>query len=260
MHITLLGSRITRMASYEQAYQRVLKAIESRHSSSYVTVNNAHTLVEGVLHPEYRRIINQALFSLADGGSLALVGRIKGAKEMQRIFGPSFMEFVLDRGQSNGVRHFFFGNTQETLDEMARVIRDRYPKAVIAGAIAPSFRPFSDDENKEFIRQIREDKADIIWVSLGAPKQEQWIYEVYKELDHGLLIGIGAGFGYLVGKIKHAPQWMKRYALEWVYRLWQEPRRLFKRYLVSNTLFIVFLLLECLGLLHFTDPEKEAAK
>lgn len=256
MNFTLLGSRITRTASYEQAYERLQKAVESRQSSSYVTVNNAHTLVEGVLHRDYRAVINNALLSLADGGSLALMGRLKGAKEMRRIFGPSLMEYVLEHSQSNSLRHFFFGSTQEILEEMIAVIRQRFPRAVIAGVLSPPFRPFTAEENKEFLSQIRDSRADIIWVSLGAPKQERWIYEVYTELDHGIFIGIGAGFSYLTGRIKHAPRWMKRYALEWVYRLIQEPRRLYKRYLVANTLFILFLFLETIGLLRLSKDSR----
>jgi len=139
---------------------------------------------------------------------------------------------------------------------MAAVVHRRYPQAVIAGVLSPPFRPFTAEENKEFIRQIRDSQADIIWVSLGAPKQERWIYDVYKELDHGIFIGIGAGFSYLTGRIKHAPQWMKRWALEWVYRLVQEPRRLYKRYLVANSLFIVFLFLETVGLLSFSKDTR----
>lgn len=249
MYFTLLGSRIACLASYEHTCNKLISHIESKQSVGYVTVNNAHTLVEGILHPEYRTIINNSFLSLADGGSLALVGRLKGAKDMRRIFGPSLMEYVLEHGQSDSLRHFFFGSTPEILEEMAVIIRQRFPRVVIAGVLSPPFRPFTEEENKEFLRQIRDSRADIIWVSLGAPKQERWICEVYKELDHGIFIGIGAGFSYLTGRIKHAPQWMKRYALEWVYRLIQEPRRLYKRYLVANTLFILFLFLESIGML-----------
>ena len=95
---------------------------------------------------------------------------------------------------------------------------------------------------------MKQSNADIIWVALGAPKQERWIYDNYQKLNHGIMIGIGAGFDYLAGKTKHAPQWMKKFALEWVYRLIQEPRRLWKRYFVTNTLFILFVALELLGL------------
>ncbi len=256
MDIFLLGSRLDCFSNYDQAYNRLIAHIKNLTPSCYVSINNAHTLVEGVLHLNYRAIINQSTLSLADGGSLSLVGRLKGATNMRRIFGPSWMEFVLDKGQNVGLRHFFFGSTQEILDEMAAVVHRRYPQAVIAGVLSPPFRPFTAEENKEFIRQIRDSQADIIWVSLGAPKQERWIYDVYKELDHGIFIGIGAGFSYLTGRIKHAPQWMKRWALEWVYRLVQEPRRLYKRYLVANSLFIVFLFLETVGLLSFSKDTR----
>ena len=147
-------------------------------------------------------------------------------------------------GPDEGLRHFFFGNTPQTLDKMARAIAARYPDATIAGMISPPFLPFSDAENEAFLAEIGKAKPDIIWVSLGAPKQEKWIYERYRELDRGLFIGIGAGD--LAGTIKHAPAWMKHLSLEWLYRLFQEPNRLFRRYMVNNTLFILYIIKELL--------------
>jgi N-acetylglucosaminyldiphosphoundecaprenol N-acetyl-beta-D-mannosaminyltransferase len=125
---------------------------------------------------------------------------------------------------------------------MVKVISRQYPDAVVAGIFAPPFRPFSITENETYIEMMKSTRPDIIWVSLGAPKQELWIHQHYQQLDHGLFIGVGAGFNYLAGTIKHAPEWMKHLALEWLYRLFQEPARLFRRYLVYNTLFIFYLI------------------
>jgi N-acetylglucosaminyldiphosphoundecaprenol N-acetyl-beta-D-mannosaminyltransferase len=242
--ITILGSRIDNIPSYESAYDILIEAGRQGHQSDHVTVNNAHTLVEGVRRPEFRAIINDSMLSLADGRPLSIIGLLKGAKHMHRIFGPTLMEKVLEWGQEEGLRHFFFGNTQKTLDKMTQIVRQRYPRAIIAGTISPPFLPFTDSENHAYIAEMRAARPDIIWVSLGAPKQEEWIYQHFRELDRGLFIGIGAGFSYLAGTIKHAPGWMKHLALEWFYRLLQEPNRLWRRYMINNTLFIIYIIQE----------------
>ena len=117
--------------------------------------------------------------------------------------------------------------------------------------ISPPYRPLTNSENENYISIINNSNADIIWVGLGAPKQEKWMYENYKYINKGIMIGIGAGFDYLAGSTKHAPEWMKNYSLEWLYRLIQEPGRLWKRYLITNTLFLFYITLELLGLKKF---------
>jgi N-acetylglucosaminyldiphosphoundecaprenol N-acetyl-beta-D-mannosaminyltransferase len=247
MKVNILGHSISAF-NYQLAYQTLSTIFEGKH---YITVNNVHTVVEGIRNPAYKQIINNAAMALPDGMPLVKVARWKGATEIERVFGPTFFEKTLDWGQKDGLKHFFFGSSEETLQKMKKVIEERFPDAIISGMIAPPFRPFTARENEEFMQQINEANPDIIWVSLGAPKQEFWIYENYKKLHRGVMIGIGAGFDYLAGNTKHAPQWMKNMALEWLYRLIQEPGRLWKRYLVTNTLFVWYLFLELLGLKKF---------
>jgi N-acetylglucosaminyldiphosphoundecaprenol N-acetyl-beta-D-mannosaminyltransferase len=244
--IHILGSRIDNIPSYEAACEILIAQCRSAQHSGHVTVNNAHTMVEGARRVEFRRIINESLLSLADGRPLSVIGWLKGAKQMHRIFGPTLLEKVLDLGRAEGLRHFFFGNTPETLEKMREIIQQRYPGAIIAGMIAPPFRAFTAAENDLFLAAMRKADPDIIWVSLGAPKQEEWIHRHFREVDRGLFIGIGAGFSYLAGTIRHAPAWMKYMALEWFYRLLQEPNRLWRRYVKNNTLFIVYIVRELL--------------
>lgn len=244
--ITILGSRIDNIPSYEAAFGILLRACREEEHPDHITVNNAHTMVEGARRPEFQHIINESLLSLADGRPLSIIGWLKGARTMHRIFGPTLLEKSLDWGRREGLRHFFFGNTPETLARMEKVIRQRYPGAVIAGMIAPPFRAFTEAENQLWLEEMRKAGPDLIWVSLGAPRQEEWIYRHYRGLDRGLFIGIGAGFSYLAGTIRHAPAWMKYMALEWFYRLLQEPNRLWRRYVKNNTLFIVYIIREWL--------------
>lgn len=251
MKITILAIKISRLSSYKETYNTVLNKVSSASSPAYITVNNVHTVVEGVKNKEYGKIINSAFLALPDGKPLSVVAKIKGAKNIARIFGPTFMEKTIDWGRKDGLKHFFWGSTKETLEKMMAQIKAKYSEVNIVGAVSPPFRALTEKENMDYIRQMNDADPDIVWIALGAPKQEIWMYENYKKLNRGVMIGIGAGFDYLAGNTKHAPSWMKRYALEWLYRLIQEPGRLWKRYLVTNTLFIWYLLLELLHLKKF---------
>jgi len=234
--------------TYKQTFNSMVDFLAESAKPAYVTVNNVHTVVEGVFRPEYGKIINDGFMALPDGKPLSVVARWKGDQNMERVFGPTLLEKVLDWGQAKMVRHFFFGSTTQILEKMSCAIKSRFPNAIICGMISPPFKPLSEEENLQYISQINAANPDIIWIGLGAPKQEKWMHDYSNNINRGILVGIGAGFDYLAGETKHAPDWMKNYALEWVYRLIQEPKRLWKRYLITNPLFILLNTLEFLKL------------
>jgi len=256
MKVSILGSRINVLPSYEKAFQEVLRYTREVNSPAYITVNNVHTVVEGILRRDYREITNNAYMALPDGKPLSVVGHRRGAGEMQRVFGPTFFEKTLEWGQKEGLKHFLFGGSEETLQKLREAIGQRFPQARVVGAVSPPFRPLTTEENADYLQQMNASGADIIWVAFGAPRQERWMAKNYQQLKRGVMIGIGAGFDYLAGNTRHAPQWMKNVSLEWLYRLIQEPGRLWKRYLVTNSLFIFFVILERLGIKRFGDEEK----
>ncbi len=138
---------------------------------------------------------------------------------------------------SNGYRHYFYGSTAETLASLQTNLHKNYPGIQIAGLYSPPFRPTTEKEDAAIVRAINEADPDFVWIGLGAPKQEQWMAS-HQGLVKGLMIGVGAGFDYHAGNIKRAPAWMQRANLEWLYRLIQNPRKLFKRYLTTNFKFI----------------------
>jgi len=245
----ILGVKISNVSSYRVVYETLKSYLVFK--PTYITVNNVHTVIESARNKNYREIINNSVLSLPDGKPLSIVAKLKGVKNISRIFGPTFFEKTLDWGQIDGIKHYFFGSSEETLEKMNNVVKNRFPSAIIAGSFSPPYREFSSIENELILKRMNESKADIFWIGLGAPKQEVWMYENYKKLDHGVMIGIGAGFDYLAGNTKHAPEWMKNASLEWLYRLIQEPRRLWKRYLVTNSLFIWYILLDFIGLKKF---------
>lgn len=139
--------------------------------------------------------------------------------------------------RDNGLRHYFYGSSEQTLEMLREKLKEKYPDIAIAGMVSPPFRALSEAEDEAAIQAINESGADIIWVGLGAPKQENWMYE-HKDKVNGVMIGVGAGFDYHAGNIKRAPAWMQKMSLEWLYRLMQDPKRLFKRYLVTNTRYL----------------------
>ena len=251
MKYSILGTNIDDLNSYRETYELVLNYLKTQSKPSYLTVNNVHTVTEGIKDPEFRKIINNSFLSLPDGKPLSVIGKWKGIKRVDRIFGPTFFEKTLEWGAEENLKHYFFGSSGATLEKLKKNVENKFPGIKISGAYSPPFREFLMEENDRFLENINSKEPDIIWVSLGAPKQEKWIYSNFNKINKGIMIGIGAGFDYLSGNLKHAPAWMKNSSLEWFYRLMQEPGRLLKRYLISNSQFIFYVTLELLGLKKF---------
>lgn len=206
-------------------------------SGNYMCVSNVHTTVTAYEDPEYCAIQNGGVLAIPDGGPLSSVGRKRGYPEMQRTTGPSYLEAVLKLSAEKGWRHYFYGGTEETLEKLKAVLAEWYPGVQVAGMYSPPFRPLTEEEDAQAVERINAAQPDFLWVSLGAPKQEKWM-AAHQGRVKGFMVGVGAGFDYLAGNIQRAPQWMQRCNLEWLYRLLQDPKRLFKRYLVTNTKFI----------------------
>ncbi len=206
-------------------------------SGDYMCVANVHTTVTAYEDEAYKAVQNNGIMAIPDGGPLSAVGRKRGHKEMSRTTGPSYMEEILRISVEKGYRHFFYGSTKETLDKLKTVLSKQYPGLEIAGMYSPPFRPLTEAEDRQIIEHIDKSKADFIWVGLGAPKQEKWMADHQGKVE-GFMVGVGAAFDYLAGNIKRAPKWMQKCNLEWFYRLLQDPKRLFGRYIRTNTKFI----------------------
>ena len=168
-------------------------------------------------------------------GKYICVGNVHTTVMAERVTGPDLMLELFAR--ENGLKHYFYGGSPETLQMLEQKLKERYPHLQIAGMVSPPFRSLSAEEDAAEVEKINASGADIIWVGLGAPKQENWMYD-HRDKVHGVMIGVGAGFDYHAGNIKRAPMWMQKLSLEWLYRLMQDPKRLFKRYLVTNTRYL----------------------
>lgn len=230
---------VTNMKETVSYIEENIEALKAK----YICVSNVHTTVMSYEDDEYKNIQNSGAMALPDGGPLSVVSRMRGFKKAQRVTGPDLMEEIFARSKEKEYKHFFYGSTNETLNTLKEKLNIKYPGISIVGIYSPPFREITKDEDDEIINMINVIKPDFVWVGLGAPKQEVWMYN-HKDVINSLMIGVGAGFEYHANKIKRAPMWMQKSNLEWVYRLYQEPRRLWKRYFVTNFKFIYYILVK----------------
>ena len=203
----------------------------------YICVANVHTTVKSSEDAEYCDIQNNSVLTIPDGGPLSTVGRKRGASQIARTTGPDYMGEIFRISAEKGYRHYFYGSKPETMEKLLANIQKDFPGINIVGHYTPPFRPLTDEEDAEIVTVINETKPDFVWVGLGAPKQENWM-AAHQGRVNGLMVGVGAGFDYFAGNISCAPQFMQNHSLEWLYRLMQDPKRLFRRYLVTNSKFI----------------------
>jgi N-acetylglucosaminyldiphosphoundecaprenol N-acetyl-beta-D-mannosaminyltransferase len=215
-----------------------LNAWALRHESRYVCICNVHSIVTTSQDAEFARVVNEADMATPDGAPVAFMLRRLGHEGQQRINGPDLMWRYCEQAQYLDEPLFFYGNTQETLDSLTIKLLAAFPSLIIAGMISPPFRPLTLEEDAAIVEQINLSGAGVVFVSLGCPKQELWM-AAHRGRIQAVMIGVGAAFDYHADTIKRAPKWMQNYGLEWLYRLVSEPRRLWKRYLVTNTLFLL---------------------
>lgn len=209
---------------------------------SYVCVAPVSTIVFCQKDGKYKEIVNGANMVTPDGMPVVWLGKLQGFKQVSRTYGPDLMALICEKGQAQGVRHFFYGATNATLDILQKELKLRYPQIVFAGAIAPECIEVGQKEDLSIIEKINNASPDIIWVALGSPKQDYWMFNHRKEIQAPVMVGVGAAFDFVAGIKPQAPRWMQKSGLEWFFRLCSEPKRLWRRYLIGNTIFIFLLM------------------
>jgi N-acetylglucosaminyldiphosphoundecaprenol N-acetyl-beta-D-mannosaminyltransferase len=223
--------------SWQEAERRVI-TLAKRRVGAYVCICNVHSIVTAWRTPDFRAVVNDADMVTPDGAPIAWALRAMGHASQERINGPDLMWNLCGRASGEGVSVFLYGSTCETVQALIGRLVAVFPDLVIAGYHCPPFRPLTETENEAVVREINESGAGIVFVSLGCPKQERWIADHRKSVS-AVALGVGAAFDYHAGTVRRAPGWMQRCGLEWLYRLYQEPTRLWKRYLVTNSLFLI---------------------
>jgi N-acetylglucosaminyldiphosphoundecaprenol N-acetyl-beta-D-mannosaminyltransferase len=212
-------------------------------AGGHVVQCNAHVLVTATREPELRSALEAAWLVLADGAPVAWLQRRRGASTARRVGGPDLMSAVLDRGRAYGIKHAFVGSTAQTLEALSRRLHSRYPGLRVAGTIAP---PFTDPSTwtEHVIETTSSWQPHVVWLALGAPKQELWMGRHAASLAPAVVLGVGAAFDFHADVLPRAPRWMQRTGLEWLHRLASEPRRLAGRYVTTNSAFIAQAALE----------------
>ena len=206
--------------------------------SRYICICNVHSVVTAVEDSEFALAINGADLATPDGTPIAWMLRHLGYPGQKRINGPDLMMRYLRLAAQRGESIYLYGSTRETQDRLRERLTHSLPGLKVAGAYSPPFRPLTPDEDAEVIRQINASGARTVWVSLGCPKQEKWMAD-HRGRIHAVMIGVGAAFDYHAGITPRAPRWMQKRGLEWTHRLWAEPGRLWRRYLHTNSVFLL---------------------
>lgn len=233
--VSVLGSHIDAL-SWDAALDRLLGWARA-HDSRYVTICNVHVVVSASRDAAYREVINGSDMATPDGAPVAWMLRRQGFAGQTRISGPDVMWALCERCASEGVPVYCFGSTEATLGLLEQRLRAAFP-ALKLTMESPPFRALTAEEDAAAVDRIHASGAGIVFVGLGCPRQERWMAE-HRGRVHAVMIGVGAAFDFHAGTVQRAPAWMRNNGLEWLHRLMSEPRRLWKRYLVTNTLFIM---------------------
>jgi N-acetylglucosaminyldiphosphoundecaprenol N-acetyl-beta-D-mannosaminyltransferase len=220
------------------------KWISERSRCHSIAATSMHGIVEAQHDSSFKEILNSTDLVVPDGMSLVWLGRRRGHDLRRRVYGPELMLALCENTARRGYRHFFYGGEPGVPERLAESLQRRFPAMQVAGTYSPPFRPLSAREDQEIVAMISRAAPDVLWVGLGTPKQERWMYEHGSTLSVPVLVGVGAAFDILSGRRRQAPRWMREHGLEWLFRLFQEPRRLWRRYLVYGTQFIAYFALD----------------
>jgi N-acetylglucosaminyldiphosphoundecaprenol N-acetyl-beta-D-mannosaminyltransferase len=215
----------------------------------YVTITNVHSVSEAQRDPALREIFNRALLSTPDGMPMVWMGRLQGQPSIRRVYGPDLLLNLCEHSRAVGFSHFFYGGKPGVAEDLAANLQKRFSGLKIAGTFCPPFGQLNAEQRAALAKQVRETRPDFFWVGISTPKQERFMAEYLSVLPEAkIFIGVGAAFDFLTGRVRQAPRWMMRIGLEWLFRLFQEPKRLWRRYLIYNPLFVLRAAAQLLGL------------
>jgi N-acetylglucosaminyldiphosphoundecaprenol N-acetyl-beta-D-mannosaminyltransferase len=223
-------------------------------SHAYVTVTPAHAVMDARRDPELRRIFNASGMTTPDGMAIVWLLKLRGYRDVSRVYGPDLMLETCRKGLEAGYRHFLYGGAEGVAETLADHLRARFPRLRIVGTHTPPFRDLTPDEDRDVVNLINQASPDIVWVGLSTPKQERWMAGHLGRLEAPVLIGVGAAFDFLSGRKRQAPVWMQRGGMEWLFRLASEPRRLWPRYR-HYPLFVLLAVGQLIGLGRYNEEK-----
>ena len=252
--VNVLGVGIS-VLDQERAREFLFDALRGG-TRGYVAVTGVHGVSEAQHDRELKHILNDALLNTPDGMPMVWMGKLQGHPSIERVYGPDLMLNLCEHSIAHGFSHFLYGSAPGVAEQLQQELESRFPGLKIVGTYTPPFRRLNDVELRDLQERVRLARPDFFWVGLSTPKQEQFMAQYMSILPEAkILIGVGAAFDLLIGRVRQAPRWMQRSGLEWLFRLTQEPRRLAKRYLVNNPLFILRAVGQLLGLRRSAEIE-----
>jgi N-acetylglucosaminyldiphosphoundecaprenol N-acetyl-beta-D-mannosaminyltransferase len=251
----LLGISVEAL-DMELALSRIARELEARRKG-YICMAGVHGIMEAYRDSELAAIYAGSSLTAPDGTPTVWVGRWQGHKAMQRVAGPELMLEVFRRKEFAGCTHFLYGGEEHVAEQLRERFTRSYPWARIVGTYTPPFRDLNAEEEESLIARVRKLKPDIIWVGISTPKQERFMHRYLHRLDTTLMFGVGAAYDFHTGRIQDAPQWIKTIGMQWLHRLLQDPRRLWKRYLRNNPAFLWHIALQLSGLRQYPPTRLE---
>jgi len=239
-----VGVSAINLASATEAVAEAL----TRKDKGYICITGVHGVSEAQKDTSFRAILNGAFLNTPDGMPMVWMGWWQGFREMDRVYGPDLMLRVCEMSVERGFSHFFYGGAPGVAADLSQRLQRRFRGLKVAGTYSPPFRSLTPEEERALAERVSELKPDIFWVGLSTPKQEQFMAQYWRKLEATLFFGVGAAFDFHAGRVRQAPRWMQRTGLEWFFRLVCEPRRLWKRYLKNNPLFVLRVFCQVTGL------------
>lgn len=241
----------------EQASSLLMEQCAKKDKPNFcISATGAHGMIAARKDSKYKTILNSFHLNLPDGMPGVWVGRLKGAREMQRCYGPDFFKEIILKTADTPVKHFFCGGKEGVSGELRRVCAEKFGNNNVVGVYCPPFREMSEDEIKELAQQINSLDTNIVWIGISTPKQEAFAYRLSKFTNVHFLCAVGAAFDFHTGRVEQAPKWMQKIGMEWFFRLTREPKRLWKRYFEIVPLFIWYNFLEIITGDFFESKEK----
>lgn len=237
--VSVFGVKLS-ATTIPEASALVERSIRER-QKVYICVADANALLAARKDATLNEIYRNAALSLPDGMPIVWLSKLLGKSGVERVRGTDFMRAITAMSCGLGLRHFYLGGAPGIAATLSEKLTAAHPGLEVAGALCPPFRELSADENLEMIETINSARPDVLWIGLGAPKQERWMAANFDRIDAPVMIGVGAAFDFLAGTKPEAPKWLQRSGLEWLFRLACEPRRLWRRYAVVVPTFL------CLG-------------
>ncbi len=232
-----------------------IAALIKQKTGGYVCFSTVHMVMESYDNKEFARKVNAADLIVTDGMPLVWMQKLQGKREANRVRANDLMISLCEYAEKNNLKVGFYGGRQEVIEGILQRAKKDFPKLEISYAYSPPFRSLTEEEDAEIVEQIKKSGTQILFMGLGCPKQENWM-AAHRGKFPAILLGVGASFDFYAGNVRESPEWMGNLGLEWLYRLTQEPKRLWRRYLILNPRFMVLAALQLLGLRKFENQQE----